>query len=54
MFLKEKLEREIENLDKEICRMERLGMEADSYYACLQIERSSKISELQFLIENNL
>lgn len=48
------LERDIENLDKEIFRMEQLGMESDSYYACLQVERSARISELQFLLEHNL
>ena len=50
----EMLERDIENLDREIRRYEQLNLVNDEYYICLQIERCSKISELQFCKENNL
>lgn len=50
----EMLEREIELLDKEIRNFEQLNMQNDAYYVCLQIERSSKIAQLQFCIENDL
>lgn len=50
----EVLEHEIELLDKEIRRYEQLNMISDKYYICLQIERCSKIAELEFCRENNL
>lgn len=50
----EVLEHEIELLDKEIRRYEQLNMTSDKYYICLQIERCSKIAELEFCRENNL
>lgn len=48
------LEREIENLNKEIRRYEQLGLTSDKYYHVLLIERSSRIGELEFCKENNL
>jgi hypothetical protein len=50
----EAYEKEIENLDKEICKFEQLGMVSDKYYCLLQMERATKICEMQYCIENNL
>ena len=48
------LERETESLDKEIRRFERLNMTQDKYYCLLQMERATKICEMQYCIDNNL
>ena len=48
------LEREIECLNKEIRKYEQLNMTDDKYYICLQMEKYSKIAELEFCKEYNL
>ena len=54
MKTKEVFEREINNLEKEIRRMEQLSLCEDDYYHILQVERIAKIQELQYCLENNL
>jgi hypothetical protein len=48
------LEREIELLDKEIRKFEQLNLTSDKFYICLQMEKYSKIAQLEYCIENNL
>lgn len=50
----EVIEREIELLEREIRRYEQLNMTSDKYYILLQIERTTRIAELEFCKENNL
>lgn len=50
----EEQEKIIENIDKELCRMEQLNQTDDKYYIVLQMEKYARIAELQFCIENNL
>ena len=50
----EVIEREIELLEREIRRYEQLNMASDKYYILLQIERTTRIAELEFCKENNL
>ena len=47
-------EQEINNLDKEIRKFEQLNMTQDKYYCLLQMEKATKICEMQYCIENNL
>ena len=47
-------EQEINNLDKEIRRFEQLNMTQDKHYCLLQMEKATKICEMQYCIENNL
>ena len=47
-------EQEINHLDKEIRKFEQLNMTNDRYYCLLQMERATKICEMQYCIENNL
>jgi hypothetical protein len=49
----ESLEREIDNLDKEIGALESANL-TDEYYFLLLKEREVKISELSYCIENNI
>lgn len=48
------IEREIENLDKEIRKYEQLGLTSDRYYYLLLMEKCSKIGQLEFCKENDL
>jgi hypothetical protein len=54
MKISDTFQKEIENLDKEIFKMEQLGLQDDRYYSILQMERAVKISEMQYCVENNL
>lgn len=45
---------EIAKIDKEIRKLEQLGMSNDKYFYLLQMERATKICELQYCLENNL
>lgn len=47
-------EREIERLDREIRKLEQLNMTSDKYYCLLQMEKVTKICEMQYCIENKL
>ena len=47
-------EQEINHIDKEIRKFEQLNMTNDRYYCLLQMERATKICEMQYCIENNL
>ena len=47
-------EQEINHLDKEIRKFEQLNMTNDRYYCLLQMERATKICEMQYCIDNNL
>ena len=47
-------EKELKIIDKEIRLMEQGNMTQDKYYCLLQMEKATKICEMQYCIENNL
>lgn len=50
----EELGKEIENIDKELCRLEQLGKESDRYYYVLQMHKLAVVAELEFCVEHDL
>lgn len=47
----ERLQNEIELVNKEICKMEQLNMTDDAYYFVLQSEKLARINELEYCKE---